>query len=57
MTRKAMGMGPGRLNAKEAEDIRKMGRAVKSYGKNVVGGAKIVGSAIKSKVLKAFKKS
>ena len=31
-------------------------KGVNNYGKNVVGGAKIVSSAIKRKVLKAFKK-
>ena len=31
-------------------------RGVKNYGKNVAGGAKIVGSAVKKRVLKAFKR-
>lgn len=34
---------------------RKITTAVKSYGKNVAGGAKIVSGAVKRKVLKAFK--
>lgn len=42
------------------DDVKTAGRRIKkgvtNYGKNVVGGAKIVGSAIKRKVLKAFKR-
>ena len=36
--------------------IGKAIQGVKNYGKNVAGGAKIVGSAVKNKVLKAFKR-
>ncbi len=32
--------------------IRRFGRSIKNYGENVVGGAKIVGSAIKSGINK-----
>lgn len=35
--------------------IKKVARGVKNYGKNVVGGAKIVGGAIKRAANKLFK--
>lgn len=51
----------GQKAAKQAiKDLKGMGSMVKkgatNYGKNVAGGAKIVGSAVKRKVFKAFQR-
>lgn len=35
---------------------KKVTDPIKNYGRNVKGGARIVGNAVKNKVLKAFKK-
>lgn len=53
-----MNMRPRLSNEKTLRISKTMGKikvGAKNYGKNVVGGAKIVGSAVKNKVLKAFK--